>query len=78
MRVDGILQVNNNSARPSVSSPPVPATDAGRARRSQSASVDNDDDYLVPKQNYAQPTYLDFPDAEPGRPNAVSCYWDGN
>jgi len=57
--------VNENSARPSVSSPPAAAADAAVGRRSQSASP-SDDDYLVPKQNFTQPMYLDFPDAEPG------------
>jgi len=57
---------NDDSVRPSLTSPSAAsATDAGRARRSQSTAP-SDDDYLVPQQNHSPAKYLDFPDAEPG------------
>ena len=59
--------MNNDSIHPSSSpSRPPQAAEARRNYGSQSAAP-TDDDYLVPKHNFAQPMYLDFP-ADQGNP----------
>jgi len=58
--------VNSDTAHPSSPASRPAASEAGRRRRSQSASPGlEDNEYLVPRQNQDQPKYLDFPDDGP-------------
>jgi len=58
------VQVNTPTGHPSSSSYP-PAAEAGRRSQSAAPPGVDDNEYLVPRQNHAQPKYLDFPDGSP-------------